>query len=130
MNFVLFLHLVCMAFWLGGQLLLIVVMPALAKLPEEQRRDVIVRVARSYGMASVPALLVLLGTGVWMMLDRNMSPSDIPALQHKLELVGVVLVGTVVHSISGAKRMRRTSRVASAVTVLATLGVVWYAISI
>jgi uncharacterized membrane protein len=128
MRLVLFLHLASMAFWLGGQLFLMAVaVPALRRMPAEERADAFRRVGRMFGMVSIPVLLVLLGTGVWMMLEYDLSPADIPALRHKLELVSVVLVGTVVHSIAGARGMRRTSRAASVVTLLATLGAVWYA---
>jgi uncharacterized membrane protein len=130
MRTALFIHLLAMAFWLGGQLLLFVAMPALARLDEPARGTAIRGVARKFGTASVVALLVLLATGIWMMVDYDLDPGEIPALQHKLELVAVVLVATVVHTIAGAKRARRVSRVASVVTLLATLGVVWFATGI
>jgi uncharacterized membrane protein len=128
MRFALFLHLTMMAAWLGGQLFLAAVaIPALRGVEPEQRRDVIRRVARTFGMVSIPVLLVLLGTGGWMMAEYELDPGEIPALRHKLELVGLVLVGTVVHAVAGARGAIRVSRAASVVTLFATLGVVWYA---
>ncbi|MCB0879097.1 MAG: hypothetical protein KDC46_08980 [Thermoleophilia bacterium] len=132
MRFVLLLHLVSMAFWLGGQLFLaLVAVPAARTLSDEDlRREVILRVARGFGRWSIPFLVLLIGTGVWMMVDYDLDPGEIPALQHKLELVSVVLAGTVVHAIAGARGALRVSRIASVVTLAATLGVVWYATGI
>jgi uncharacterized membrane protein len=128
MRFVLFLHLVSMAAWLGGQLFLVLVaLPAFRGLPAEQRLATFRRVGRTFGMVSIPVLVLLLGTGVWMMLDYDLDPGEIPALRHKLELVSLVLVGTVVHAIAGARGMLRLSRAASIATLASTLGVVWYA---
>lgn len=128
MRFVLFLHLVSMAFWLGGQLFLAAVaVPAMIGADPEQRSDSLRRLGKTYGQLSIPFLLVLLGTGMWMMIDYDLNPGEIPALQHKLELVSVVLVGTVVHSFAAATGKKRLSRISSYVTLLSTLGVIWYA---
>jgi uncharacterized membrane protein len=129
MRFVLFVHLVSMAFWLGGQLFLAAVaVPAMMSADPDQRADSTRRLGRMFGTVSVPVLLILLGTGTWMMLHYDLDPGVLPALQHKLELVTLVLVGTVVHSVSAAKGMKRLSRISSYVTLAATLGVIWYAI--
>lgn len=131
MRTVLFLHLVGMSFWLGGQLFLAAVaVPALRGLDPEPRRDALQRVGRAFGIAGIGALALVIATGVWMMLEADLSPADNDALRHKLELVSVVLVGTLVHVVAGARRWLRVSRIASVVTLLATLGVVWYAIAI
>jgi putative copper export protein len=128
MRIALFLHLASMAFWLGGQLFLaLVAVPALRGLDPVQRDEMFRKVGRAFGMVSIPALVVLLGTGGWMLVEYDLDVGAIPALRHKLELVGLVLFGTVVHVIAGARRMRRTARVASIATLLATLGVVWLA---
>lgn len=131
MRFALFLHLVSMATWLGGQLFLVLVaLPALRGTDPDQRQDTLRRVGMAFGVVSIPLLLVLLATGGWMMAEYDMDPGERPELRHKLELVGVVLAGVVVHSVAGAKRMRRLSRTASMVTLAATLGVVWFATGI
>lgn len=129
MRFVLFIHLVTMAFWLGGQLFLAAVaVPAMLGADPEQKEDSLRRVGKMFGTVSVPVLLVLLGTGTWMMLHYDLDPGEIPALQHKLEFVTVVLIGTVAHSYAAAKRMKRLSRFSSYLTLFATLAVIWYAI--
>lgn len=131
MRTVLFLHLISMAFWLGSQLFLVLVaLPAMRGSDPEQRSATFRTLGKTYGMVSIPVLFLLLGTGVYMMLDYDLDPGEIPALQHKLELVSVVLVGTVVHAIAGARGMVRLGRTFSVITLLATLGTVWYATGI
>lgn len=131
MRMVLFLHLVGMSLWLGGQLFLAAVaVPALRGAEPDLRRETFRRLGRAFGIAGIAALVLIIATGLWMMLELDLSPADHAALRHKLELVGVVLVGTVVHAVAGARRWLRVSRVASIVTLLATLGVVWYALGI
>lgn len=128
MRLALFLHLTSMAIWLGGQLFLVLVaLPALRGVDPAQRQATLRRIGMTFGKVSIPVLLVLLGSGGWMMAEYDLDPGEVPALRHKLELVGVVLVGVVVHSVAAARGMRRTSRTASIVTLAATLGVVWFA---
>jgi putative copper export protein len=131
MRTLLFIHLITMAFWLGGQLFMaLVAVPALRSKDAEEREALFQHMGRWYGMVSVPFLLVLLGTGTAMMVDRNMNPSEIPALQHKLELVGLVLVALVVHMVAAANQKKRLSRAASVIGLLSTIGVVWYATAV
>lgn len=131
MHTLLFIHLVAMAFWLGGQLFLaIVAVPALRGHEEDQRRALFQSIGKWYGMLSIPALILLIITGGMMMSKLHLDTGSSTALQHKMEALSVVLVGTVVHTIAGAKRKRRLARVASMTTLIATLVVVWFAIGI
>lgn len=128
MRIVLFVHLVSMAFWLGGQLFLTAVaMPALRSDEPAARHALFRKVGRWFGVLSVPVLALLIGTGIWMMLHLDLDPGEVPALQHKLEALGVVLIGTLVHSVAGAQGRSGLSRMASFVTLGATLVVVWFA---
>lgn len=128
MRLALFLHLVSMAAWLGGQLFLVLVaVPAFRGVDPDERRATFQRVGRAFGMVSIPVLVVLLASGGWMLVEYDLDPGEIPALRFKLELVGLVLVGTIVHAIAGARGALRVSRIASITTLAATLGVVWYA---
>jgi putative copper export protein len=128
MRTLLYIHLITMAVWLGGQIFLAaVIVPALRGEDPERRQAVFRTIGRWFGMVSIPVLLVLIITGGAMMSKMNVSPADVPALQHKLEALGVVLVGTVLHSIAGAKGKRKLARAASMITLVSTLAVVWFA---
>jgi uncharacterized membrane protein len=90
---VLYLHLLAMAFFVGGQLLLAaVVAPVLGgeRDPERMRA-----VARRFGAGSLIALAVLLATGVAM--ATHFSLWDSGTLQLKLGLVALVIALTLIH---------------------------------
>ncbi len=90
------LHLLAMAFFVGGQLMLVsTIVPAL------KGTDQIGAVARRFGMGSGIALIVLIITGVMMAGEFN-SWED-PVLHAKIGLLVVVLVLTAVHMRDGTK---------------------------
>lgn len=127
----LFLHLIGVTFWLGGQLLLVTtVVPVLRGIDEPQRRELIGRVGRRYGSLSIPVLLVILITGALMAANYDLSPADSAALRAKLVAVAVLIAATVIHIITAARTMRRASRAAAMVALLATLAAVWFATGI
>jgi putative copper export protein len=89
-NAMLWLHLVAMAFFVGGQLMLAaVVVPVLRGLPDRARLR---SAARRFGMGTLLALAVLIATGAAMATHDHRWGST--ALQVKLGLV--VLVGGLV----------------------------------
>jgi uncharacterized membrane protein len=90
---VLFLHLLAMAFFVGGQIFLAaVVVPAHHRNPESIELRPI---ARGFGVASAVALVVLITTGAALASHLNLW--DSPTLQAKLGLLGVVLVLSLAH---------------------------------
>jgi uncharacterized membrane protein len=90
---VLYLHLLGMAFFVGGQIFLaVVVVPAQHRDP--QAFD-LKPIARGFGIASVVALAVLIATGVALASHLNLWSS--PTLQAKLGLLGAVLALSVAH---------------------------------
>lgn len=112
---VLYLHLLAMAYFLGGQLVI-----AAALLPVERRNPDPKRlraVARRFGIGSAIALAVLLITGVAMTSHLSMWESS--TLQLKLGLVGVLVVLTLVHL-----RLPRAHALQASIFGL-TLAVVW-----
>lgn len=112
---VLYLHLLAMAFFVGGQLLLAVaVVPALRDSAEPQRMRTI---ARRFGIGSAVALVVLLATGVAMASHFNLWSSG--TLHVKLALVVLVLALTFVHM-----RYPRAHAL-MAVIFLSSLAIVW-----
>ena len=90
---VLYIHLLGMAFFVGGQIFLAaVVVPAHARHPDSIELPPI---ARGFGIASVVALLILIATGVALASHLHLWSS--PTLQAKLGLLGVVLLLSVAH---------------------------------
>ena len=90
---VLFLHLVAMAFFLGGQLLLAVaVVPVERAAPDRTRLRM---TARRFGVGSVVALGVLLATGAALASHLDLWGDG--TLRLKLTLVGCVFALTLVH---------------------------------
>ena len=112
---VLYVHVLAMAFFLGGQLFI-----ALAVVPIERASPDPVRlrlVARRFGIGSLVALGVLLASGAAMASHYGLWGSD--TLRVKLGLVATVMLLTAVHL-----RYPR-ARVLQVVILLATLAIVW-----
>lgn len=92
---VLYLHLLAMAFFVGGQLVFgIAVVPILRGDPDPERTRMRA-VARRFGYGSLVALGVLLLTG-WAMASHY-ELWDSSTLQWKLALVGLVIGLTLLH---------------------------------
>ncbi|HET6831069.1 MAG TPA: hypothetical protein VFH44_06940 [Solirubrobacterales bacterium] len=90
---VLYVHLLAMAFFLGGQLVV-----GLALVPVERTnpdRERLRAVARRFGIGSAVALAVLLVTGIAMAEHFALWSSD--TLRLKLVLVGVLIALTAIH---------------------------------
>jgi uncharacterized membrane protein len=115
-----YLHLVAMAFFLGGQLLLAVaVVPALRA---EQNREQLRAVARRFGWGSLVALGVLIATGAAM--TSHLDLWDDGTLHVKLALVVVALILTGLHL-----RYSRAHLLQAAIFVV-TLAIVWEAVQL
>jgi uncharacterized membrane protein len=90
---VLYVHLLAMAFFVGGQLFIAVaVVPVERASPDPLRLRMI---ARRFGVASLVALGVLLASGAAMASHYELWSSG--TLQLKLGLVATVMVLTAVH---------------------------------
>ena len=112
---VLYLHVLSMAFFVGGQLVFgIAVVPVLRGDPDRERMRAI---ARRFGYGSLVALAVLVATG-WAMAAHQDLFGD-PTLRWKLGLVGLVVLLTVVHL-----RRPRLHALQAAI-LLASLVIVW-----
>lgn len=117
---VLYLHLLAMAFFVGGQLVVAVaVVPVERGAPDGERLRAI---ARRFGYGSLVALVVLLATGSAMSSHYRLWDSE--TLQLKLGLVAAVLVMTALHL-----RWPRQHAL-QALVLLASLAIVWLGLEI
>ncbi len=119
-NLVLALHLLAMAFFVGGQLMLVVaVVPVERSAPDRQRLRAI---ARRFGWGSLTALAVLIATGAAM--AGHLDKWGDSELQVKLTLVAVV-AGLIVWHIR-----RPQQHVLEAAIFVLSLAIVWLGVSI
>jgi uncharacterized membrane protein SirB2 len=116
-DLVLFLHLVSMAFFLGGQLLIAISVPVLRDDPEALRG-----VARRFGYGSLVALAVLVASGAALASHQHLWDSS--TLQLKIGLVAVLVALALTHL-----RYPR-AHVLQAAIFLVTLAVVWLGIRV
>lgn len=117
---VLYLHLLAMAYFLGGQLVI-----AVALVPVERRNPDPERMraaARRFGVGSIIALSVLLATGVAMANHLQLWGSG--TLQLKLGLVALLIVLVLVHL-----RLPRAHALQAAIFLI-TLAVVWFGLDL
>lgn len=112
---VLYLHVLAMAFFVGGQLVFgLAVVPVLRGEPDRERMRA---VARRFGYGSLVALAVLIVTGWAMATHDDLFGSS--TLRWKLGLVALVIALTLVH-------LRRPKLHAlQAAILLASLAIVW-----
>jgi putative copper export protein len=114
-QWVLYLHLLAMALFIGGQLTLaLVIVPIERRDPDRSRMRAM---GRRFGVASVVALGILLATGIAM--ASHLSLWDSGTLQLKLALVVAVVLLTLAHL-----RWSRLHALQAAI-FLASLAIVW-----
>jgi uncharacterized membrane protein len=117
---VLYLHLLAMAFFVGGQLVFgIAVVPALRGDADRERLRAI---GRRFGYGTLAALALLIASG-WAMATHYDLFGD-STLQLKLALVGLVVVLTLLHL-----RFPRLHALQGAI-LLASLVVVWLGVDL
>jgi uncharacterized membrane protein len=117
---VLYVHLLAMAFFVGGQLVVgLALVPVERTNPDPERLRA---VARRFGIGSAVALAVLLATGIAM--ASHYSLWDLGTLQLKLGLVAVLIALTLAHL-----RFPRAHALQGAI-LLITLVVVWLGVDI
>ncbi len=118
-NGVVWLHLLAMAFFVGGQLMLgLVVVPVLRGVSDD--RVALRAAARRYGFGTVAAILVLVITGAAMASHFHRWSDS--TLQVKLGLV--VVVGLLI----GAHMRRPHWHVIDGVILVVSLAIVWLGI--
>lgn len=123
-----FVHLFAAAYWLGGLIMLaLVVGVGLRVLDREQLRLLLVPLARSFAWGAAGAWLVLLLSG-YLLASRRLTSFDALSstaygrrLGLKLVLVVLTLSATLLHVVLGRSRSRRALRVSRAMASVAFL---------
>lgn len=114
-----FLHVLALAFFVGGQVMLAaVVVPVLRRGDEATMRAV----ARRFGIGSMVALTVLLATGIAMASHFSRWGDD--TLNAKLGVLVLVGVLTILHIATPG------SRVVATAVLLSSLLVVWLGVAL
>jgi putative copper export protein len=116
---ILFFHLLGIAFFVGGQLMLaIVVVPSLRGQDEALMRGA----AKRFGIASVVALAVIVATGVAMASHYQLW--DNSTLQAKLGLLVLVVVLAALHTVTPY------TRAISITILLISIVIVWLGVDL
>jgi len=117
----LFLHVVAMAFFLGGQIMLaFTVVPVMRAEPAQPER--IKQIAQRFGVGSLTALGVLLITG--MMMASHFQLWDYGPFQVKMTLVIATIVAVLLHM------MRGNSHILMGITFVLTLATVYAGVNL
>lgn len=112
------LHLLAAAVWVGGQLVVLALLPTLRAAGSEVPRAA----ARAFSRVAWPAFGVVVATGVWNLVEVDLldrSSEYQVTVFVKLLLVAAAAVAVLVHS---AGRSRRALAVGGAAGLLASLG--------
>ena len=92
-----FLHLMAVAVWVGGQIVLAGLVPAVRKVAPQAMQTM----AQGFARVAWPAFVVIIFTGVWGLASTdvaNQSSSYTATFGIKMLIVGVAVVATLVHS--------------------------------
>lgn len=116
-----FLHVVAMAFFLGGQIMLaFTVVPVMREEPAQPER--IREIAQRFGVGSLIALAVLVFTG--MLLGSHFQLWDYGPFQIKMGLVVATILAVFIHMMKG------NSHALMGITFLLTLATVYAGVNI
>jgi uncharacterized membrane protein len=119
-TFIRFLHIVALAFFVGGQLMLAVaIVPAIHRHGTEAAMR---SMAMRFGIGSLVAIVVLVATGAAMASHFSMWGDD----QLRLKLVLVALIGVLI----GLHVATPASRALSAALFVTSLVVVWIGVDL
>lgn len=109
-----YLHVLAMAFFVGGQLVVVAaVVPVERDAPDRERMRAI---GRRFGIGSLLALAVLVATGSVMATDEGYWGSG--TLQLKLGIVGVVVALTTVHLVWPRHRLLQVGILAGSLVIV------------
>jgi uncharacterized membrane protein len=98
------LHLVAAISWIGGSMFMFIIGVSLRN--KEDQKLVYPRIGPIFGYFEMVVLVLLIGTGIWMIFENNMihvlfnfdaHSQVIDALREKLVLVAIMTVITIIH---------------------------------
>lgn len=113
-----FLHVLAATVWVGGQLVLLALVPALRRVAPSAPRTA----ARAFNLVAWPAFAVLLATGVWNVAAVDDQGGAYRAtLAVKLGVVAVSGVTAFLHSRATSRRALAVYGALTGVTALAAL---------
>lgn len=96
----LFVHILAATVWVGGQLLLMVMVPMLRKLDSDAPR----LAARKFAQVAWPAFIILVLSGVWNIFSvDNPSTEFSVTLGVKLMFVTLSGLGAAIHSVASTR---------------------------
>ena len=116
----LFLHVLAATVWVGGQLTLAGLLPALRPLGPEATRAV----ARQFERLAWPAFAVLVVTGIWNLVEVDITDTDTEyqvTLAVKLVLVAASGIGAALHRRAASTLVLAIAGAAGALGALAAL---------
>lgn len=133
---VLFIHILGAALWVGGQLALsLIVLPTARRLmPEEDRLRVLTPIGRRFGMITLAAMLpVQVATGVALAIHHGVTwrslvePGYGLTLTVKLALVVVVMAAAGVHGVLSVRQRPLAARVVAMVGLVCSVAILLFA---
>jgi putative copper export protein len=120
----LFLHVLAATIWVGGQIVLLAVVPTVRRL---SGREGTRATARVFQFVAWPAFVVLLATGVWNLTAvhvADQSSEYLTTLFVKLILVGISGAGALAHTLF-IRRSPAIGGIAAGIGLLAAIGAVF-----
>lgn len=112
-----FLHLMAVAVWIGGQIVLAGIVPQVRRVAP----DAMKAIAQGFARIAWPAFLVIVFTGMWGLatIDMTAESSEYMAtFGIKMLLVGLAAVATLIHSNGSSKAAKGIGGAASLLTSL------------
>ncbi len=107
-----FLHVIAVAVWVGGQIVLAGIVPQLRKVAPDAMKTV----AQSFARIAWPAFLIIVFTGMWGLgtIDvTDRSSAYLATFGIKMLLVGVTVIATLIHSNGTSKAAKGIGGAAS-----------------
>ena len=101
-SFRIFLHILAVAVWVGGQIVLAGLVPAIRTSAPE----VLPKVAQAFARVAWPAMIVIVFTGMWGLTSSSASDSDteyMVTFAVKMVMVFIAIAATIVHSQGSSK---------------------------
>ena len=112
-----FLHLMAVAIWIGGQIVLAGIVPQLRRVAPDAMKTV----AQAFARIAWPAFLVIVFTGMWGLATVDVASESSQYLATfgiKMLFVGVAVIATLIHSNGTSKAAKGIGGATSLLTSL------------